>query len=78
METLSIIITIISAIAAVLQIILFFKIWRMCDDINAIRNKEVPMPEDEKKNDEAGKYLGFVILIISSLIIMAITVAKSI
>ncbi|MBE6202155.1 MAG: hypothetical protein E7135_00645 [Rikenellaceae bacterium] len=39
MDTLTIIITLVSVVAAVLQIILFFKIWGMCNDVRALRNQ---------------------------------------
>lgn len=39
MNTLSIIITLVSAIAGLLQIILFFKIWAMCNDVRALRRQ---------------------------------------
>ena len=39
MNTLTIIITLVSLVAGVLQIILFFKIWGMCDDIKALRQQ---------------------------------------
>lgn len=37
MENLSIIIALVSLVAGVLQIILFFKVWGMCNDIKALR-----------------------------------------
>lgn len=37
MDALSIIITLVSVIASVLQIILFFKVWGMCNDVRAMR-----------------------------------------
>lgn len=39
MNTLSIIFAMVSVVAAVLQIILFFKIWGMCNDVRALRNQ---------------------------------------
>lgn len=36
MDTLSIIITLVSVIASVLQIVLFFKVWGMCNNITTI------------------------------------------
>lgn len=47
---LSIITTLVSVIAGVLQIILFFKIWGLCNDIKAMR--QVQAPEGEAKKDE--------------------------
>lgn len=37
MDTLSIIITLVSVIASVLQIVLFFKVWGMCNDVRVMR-----------------------------------------
>lgn len=37
MDTLSIIITLVSVIASVLQIVLFFKVWGLCNDVHAMR-----------------------------------------
>ncbi len=53
METLSIIISLVSVVAGVLQIILFFKVWRMCNDIKAMRQVQAPLPEQstEEKNN---------------------------
>lgn len=42
MDALSIIITLVSLVAGVLQIILFFKVWGMCDDIKALRQQHCP------------------------------------
>ena len=44
--------TIILLIFGVLQIILFFKVWEMTNDIKEIRNKYLK-DEDEKKRKEA-------------------------
>lgn len=44
--------TIILLVFGVLQIILFFKIWRMTNDIKEIRNKYLK-DEDEKRRREA-------------------------
>lgn len=40
-------ISIISFLAAILQIILFFKVWRMCNDIRAMRQQTAPIPEKD-------------------------------
>lgn len=44
--------TIILLIFGLLQIILFFKVWRMTNDIKEIRNKYLK-DEDEKRRQEA-------------------------
>lgn len=41
-------ISIISLVAAVLQIILFFKIWGMCNDIKAMRQQSAPPTEAQE------------------------------
>ena len=45
--------TIILLIFGLLQIILFFKVWGMTNDIKEIRNKYLK-DEDEKRRQEAG------------------------
>ena len=60
MENLFIIIAIVSCAAAVLQFILIFKIWGMCNDIKAIRKHlttntkqdELPSSSDKEDNTE--------------------------
>ena len=49
MDALSIIIALVSVVAGLLQIILFFKVWQMCDDVKAIRKAQNP----EAQNPEA-------------------------
>ena len=67
METLSIIITLISVVAATLQIILFFKVWGMCNDIKAMR--KVQAPEREIKKDEVSAIKLMCALIIAIIIV---------
>lgn len=57
------VISIISLIAAVLQIILFFKIWDMCNDIKAMRQQTVP-PSDKKNGSSTS------IIIVAAIIII--------
>lgn len=45
-EVLSIIIPLVSVVAATLQIILFFKVWGMCNDIKAMRQVEAPKEKE--------------------------------
>lgn len=47
MEALSIIISIIGLIFGVLQIILFFKVWGMCNDVNTLCNHFVQSKKNE-------------------------------
>lgn len=42
MEIISIIVTLVGVIGGILQIILFFKVWGMCNDIRAMRNAQMP------------------------------------
>lgn len=56
------VISIISLIAAVLQIILFFKIWDMCNDIRAMRQQTVP--QNDKKNGSSTSIIIVVAIII--------------
>lgn len=53
MDTLSIIITLVSVIASALQIVLFFKVWGMCNDIRALRNNTIEQ-SSAPSNDMAG------------------------
>lgn len=43
------VISIISLIATVSQIILFFKVWDMCNDIRAMRQQTVPQNDKKKR-----------------------------
>lgn len=51
MDVISVIITLVSVVAAVLQIVLFFKVWDMCNDIKAMR--QVQAPESDKKEEDS-------------------------
>jgi hypothetical protein len=68
MENLFIIIAIVSCAAAVLQFILIFKIWGMCNDIKAIRKhlttntKQDELPSSSDKEDNTA-----LIIILSTL-----------
>lgn len=50
MDTLSIIITLVSVIASVLQIVLFFKVWGMCDDVRAMRKGNTNNSQEVETN----------------------------
>lgn len=52
MDTLSIIITSVSVIASVLQIVLFFKVWGMCNDIRAMRYAQMAHDVTDKKAND--------------------------
>lgn len=56
MEALSIIITLVTVVAGILQIILFFKVWGMCNDIKALRKATIKeegntIPEEDKADN---------------------------
>lgn len=73
MDTLSIIIALVSAVAGVLQIILFFKVWGMCNDVKAIRksqNPEALTTNGDNKNNDGG----WGMLVLSIVIIVIIIV----
>ena len=55
------VISIISLIAAVLQITLFFKVWRMCNDIRAMRQQTAPLPD---KVDDGTSIIYLIVVVI--------------
>lgn len=66
MNTLSIIITLVSVIAGVLQIVLFFKVWGMCDDVRDLRNQQCPeQPSQQTNNGYSGLLIAFLMAIIT-------------
>jgi hypothetical protein len=80
MDTLSIIITLVSVVASLLQIILFFKIWTMCDDVRALRKYCATTQDNDNNkdckvnNDGCGMLILAVILII---LIVAFVIYKN-
>lgn len=70
METISIIVTLVSVIASILQIALFFKVWGMCNDVRAIRNVQTPhhitdnKANDKQEEDEKKTMIGCLALIV--------------
>lgn len=66
MDTLTIIITLVSLVAGVFQIILFFKVWGMCNDVRALRQQQCPeMPaQGNKNNGYSGLLIAFFMVII--------------
>lgn len=50
MET--ILIDVLTIIWGILSIILFFKVWGMCDDVRALRNKFAPKQKDLFETDK--------------------------
>lgn len=53
MDVISVIITLVSVVAAVLQIVLFFKVWGMCNDIKAMRQVQAPETGTDKKEEDS-------------------------
>lgn len=56
MDKFYIIFTVVSVIAGLLQIILFFKVWGMCNDIKALRKVTIKeegntIPEEDKADN---------------------------
>lgn len=76
MDTLTIIITLVSFVAGVLQIILFFKVWGMCNDVRALRNQQCPeQPSQEGNANKSAGYSGIltsflIVIIIFTLIVL--------
>lgn len=54
-------ISIITLLAAIMQIILFFKVWRMCNDIRAMRQQTAPLPD---KIDDGTSIISLMVVII--------------
>ena len=50
MET--ILIDVLTIIWCILSIILFFKVWGMCDDVRALRNKFAPKQKEQFESDK--------------------------
>ena len=78
MDTLSIIITLVSVIAGVLQIVLFFKVWGMCDDIRALRKSATPVTENAvSEEDNADNSLSWLIAIAVVTVLLVLIFALS-
>lgn len=45
-------IDIVMIIGTILSLILFFKVWGMCNDVRALREKYVPKPKEQFQNDK--------------------------
>lgn len=74
MEIFAIIFALVSVAAAILQIILFFKVWRMCNDIKAIREKECPKNKEEQASEkDYGWVWGLIIFITISLFVVLLS-----
>lgn len=75
MGSLTIIITLVSLVAGVLQIILFFKVWGMCNDIKALRKATIKEEGDTiPGEDKADNSLSWLIVIAMTIIIFVIAI----
>ncbi len=57
-------ISIISFLAAIMQIILFFKVWRMCNDIRAMRQQTAPLPDKVNDGTSIIYLMGAIIVVV--------------
>lgn len=39
-------------VGAILSLILFFKVWGMCNDVRALREKYAPKPKEQFESDK--------------------------
>lgn len=39
-------------VGAILSLILFFKVWGMCNDVRALREKYAPKPKEQFQSDK--------------------------
>lgn len=72
MDTLSIIITLVSVIASVLQIVLFFKVWGMCNDVRVMRQQQCKENSSNEDDNGFGRLLIWFVGIIIFVIILII------
>lgn len=78
MDTLSIIITLVTVVAGILQIILFFKVWGMCNDIKALRKATIKeegntIPEEDKADNSLS---WLVVIAVVAVIVIVIACLK--
>ena len=78
MDSLTIIITLVSLVAGVLQIILFFKVWGMCNDIKALRKVTIKeegntIPEEDKADNSLS---WLVVIAVVAVIVIVIACLK--
>lgn len=71
MEALSIIITLVSVIAAALQIILFFKVWGMCNDVRVMRQQQC---KENSSNEDGNGYGRLLIWFVGAIIFVIILI----
>lgn len=77
MEALSIIITLVSVIAAALQIILFFKVWGMCNDVRVMRQQQCKENLSNEDDNGFGRLLIWLVGAIIFVIILIILAANN-
>ena len=70
MDTLSIIITLVSVVAGLLQIILFFKVWKMCNDVKAIRKVQTPEVSQLDKGKTSADGMSVLSIVIIAVIVI--------
>jgi hypothetical protein len=78
MDALSIIITLVTVVAGILQIILFFKVWGMCNDIKALRKATIKeegntIPEEDKADNSLS---WLVVIAVVAVIVIVIACLK--
>lgn len=78
MDALSIIITLVTVVAGILQIILFFKVWGMCNDIKALRKVTIKeegntIPEEDKADNSLS---WLVVIAVVAVIVIVIACLK--
>lgn len=71
MDTISIIITLVSVIAGVLQIILFFKVWGMCNDVRVMRQQQC---KENSSNEDDNGFGSLVIWLVGAIIFVIILI----
>lgn len=71
MDTLSIIITLVSVIAGVLQIVLFFKVWGMCNDVRVMRQQQC---KENSSNEDDNGFGNLLIWLIGAIIFVIILI----
>lgn len=71
MDTLSIIITLVSVIAGVLQIVLFFKVWGMCNDVRVMRQQQC---KENSSNEDDNGFGSLLIWLVGAIIFVIILI----
>lgn len=71
MDSLTIIITLVSLVAGVLQIILFFKVWGMCNDVRIMRQQQC---KENSSNEDDNGYGRLLIWFVGTIIFVVILI----